>query len=185
MIIINNNSSQAFTSFFHPSHWQPTQNQVVGKDWENIFFLVLHLKLKTMPFPIRWAAFFFYMIEFKLKVQRFSRGQDELFEIFMMWVICHLVTDLDDTQYYAAISWEGWEEREKWKGKENLRLKEGNMFYVCTLCLILHLMFNTSHACMCVVRLHTLPMTHPKPRPARIQLDSKVWRVQLRGTNAA
>lgn len=57
-----------------------------------------------MPFPIRWAAFFFYMIEFKLKVQRFSRGQDELFEIFMMWVICHLVTDLDDTQYYAAIS---------------------------------------------------------------------------------
>ncbi len=57
-------------------------------------------------------------------------------------------------------------------------------------CIILHLMCvrQCEACCLCVVcdvHTHTPPMTHPKPRPARIQFESQVWRVQLRGTNAA
>lgn len=38
---------------------------------------------------------------------------------------------------------------------------------------------------VCGVHTHTQLMTHPMPRPARIQFESQVWRVQLRCTNAA
>lgn len=50
------------------------------------------------------------MIGFKLKVQLFSQG--ELFEIVMMWGICHLVIDLDDVHQYSR---EGERERERRK----------------------------------------------------------------------
>ena len=75
-----------------------------------------------MPHPIISVAFFFCMIGFKLKVQRFRQG--ELFEIVMMRGICHLVIDLDDVlQGYEPIfqggrEREGWRERKKEKERE-------------------------------------------------------------------
>lgn len=38
---------------------------------------------------------------------------------------------------------------------------------------------------LCGVPTHTQLMTHPKPQPEKIQLESQVWHVQLRCTNAA
>lgn len=61
-----------------------------------------------MPPSVLSVGFFFCMIGFKLKVQLFSQG--ELFEIVMMWGICHLVIDLDDVHQYSR---EGERERER------------------------------------------------------------------------
>ena len=88
MIIINNNSSQAFTFFFSSLSLTAHTETGLRKGLRKYIFSSLASETETMPFPIKWATFFFYMIEFKLKVQRFSLGRDELFEIFMMWVIC-------------------------------------------------------------------------------------------------
>lgn len=105
--------------------------------------------------------------------------------------ICHLVIDLDDVpQGYSSIPGrEGERERER-EGtgeRESETKRDKEVLRVPSLCIILHLMCSSQcePCCLCVVRIHTPLMTHPKPRPARIQFESQVWRVQLRGTNAA
>lgn len=147
----------------------------------------MHVKLKTMPPPVRSVAFFFCAIGFKLKVRRFSR--DELFEM------CHDVGHLSPCHRFGCCAAgicasipqrEGNRdgEKEARKGRrEREAERDKEVLPVPTLCIILHLMCVC--VSLCVVCVHTVPMTHPKPRPARIQFESQVWRVQLRGTNAA
>lgn len=90
---------------------------------------------------MRSVAFFFCMIGFKLKVQRFRRG--ELFEIVMMRGICHLVIDLDDVpQGCEPIFQEGrGKEREGRKGRERVETKKNKeVLRVPTLCIILNIL---------------------------------------------